>query len=82
VNEIATNADGLRATFTVLVGSLGIDAGIDTGPGTLVVVGPNGAGKTTMLKCMLGLVRGLSGRLEVAGRVLFDGTTGVDVPLE
>lgn len=31
------------------------------------VLGPNGAGKSTLIKCLLGLVRPDSGRIEVAG---------------
>ncbi|QQS14685.1 MAG: metal ABC transporter ATP-binding protein [Rhodospirillales bacterium] len=32
------------------------------------VVGPNGAGKSTLLKAMVGLVRGVSGKIEFPGR--------------
>lgn len=34
---------------------------------TIVMIGPNGAGKSTLLKCIVGLVRPSSGKIEVDG---------------
>lgn len=46
------------------------------------LIGPSGMGKTTVLNCIAGLVRPDSGRLAVAGRVLFDSAEGIDLPPE
>ena len=43
------------------------------------LVGPSGCGKTTALRCVAGLERPDAGTIEVGGRVLFDGASGVDV---
>lgn len=46
------------------------------------LVGPSGVGKTTVLNCIAGLIRPDSGRIAVAGRVLFDSAQGIDLPPE
>jgi len=72
----------LEVKVTGRVGSLGIEVELDTGGGTLVVVGPNGAGKTSLLLMTLGALTPEAGRVAVGGRVLFDGRTAVNVPVE
>jgi Cu-processing system ATP-binding protein len=57
---------GLRKRFGALDVLQGIDAEIAAGRVT-GIVGPNGAGKTTLIKSILGLTRGDSGVIEVAG---------------
>ncbi|WNO53152.1 ATP-binding cassette domain-containing protein [Stakelama saccharophila] len=52
------------------------------GEGLTVLFGPSGIGKTSVLTMIAGLLRPRSGRIAVAGRTLFDGETGVDVPVE
>ncbi len=47
---------------------------------TTVVFGPSGAGKTTLLHAVLGGRRPDRGRIEVAGRTVFDSKHGIDVP--
>ena len=47
--------------------------------GTLVLFGPSGAGKTLTLRALAGLTRPTSGTIRQHGRVLYDGTNGVDV---
>jgi molybdate transport system ATP-binding protein len=46
------------------------------------LVGPSGAGKTTVLNCVAGLLRPDAGRIAVAGSVLFEAQTGIDLPPE
>jgi molybdate transport system ATP-binding protein len=41
--------------------------------------GPSGAGKTSVLDAVAGLLRPASGRIAVAGRVLFDSASGVNL---
>ncbi len=50
--------------------------------GLTVLFGPSGIGKTSVLNMVAGLLRPDSGRIAVAGRLLFDGAAGVDVAPE
>jgi len=45
-----------------------------------VVFGPSGAGKSLMLRAIAGLEEPDFGRIAVAGNVVFDSVTGIDVP--
>ncbi|WP_438035201.1 ABC transporter ATP-binding protein [Sorangium sp. So ce204] len=75
-------AERLRARVTARVGRLCIEADLDTGGGSLVLVGPNGAGKTTLLSLLLGVFPVERGRVEVGEAVLLDTAAGIDVPVE
>lgn len=46
----------------------------------IAVVGDSGAGKTSLLHAIAGLLRPLRGRIEIAGRCLYDSAARVDVP--
>ena len=46
----------------------------------LALTGPSGAGKTSVLNAIAGLLRPVSGRIAIDGRVLFDAAAGIDVP--
>ena len=46
------------------------------------LVGPSGVGKTSTLNAIAGLLRPRSGRIEVAGKTLFDSASGVNLPPE
>src|SRR4051812_5285455 len=79
-------ARGAFMSFEVVVGKRLGDAEValwlDAGAGLTVLFGPSGVGKTTVLNMVAGLLRPDRGRVVVAGRVLFDSKTGVDVPVE
>jgi molybdate transport system ATP-binding protein len=52
-------------------------------PGRVVALfGRSGAGKTSLLDMVAGLLRPYSGRIVVAGQVLFDAAAGVNLPPE
>jgi len=46
----------------------------------VAIVGPNGSGKTTLLRVVAGAHPADEGRIEVAGRILFDAALGIDLP--
>ena len=48
----------------------------------VALFGPSGAGTTSVLNAMAGLLRPDAGRIVVAGRVLFDSASGVNMPPE
>ncbi|HTN12031.1 MAG TPA: ABC transporter ATP-binding protein [Acetobacteraceae bacterium] len=69
-NSFDAMAGGVReATFTLPAGAF------------FTLLGPSGCGKTTTLRCLAGLERPDHGRIELEGRVLFDGASGTLVPV-
>jgi molybdate transport system ATP-binding protein len=50
--------------------------------GVLAIFGRSGSGKTTLVNMLAGLVRPDSGRIAVAGMVMFDSASGTDLPPE
>jgi molybdate transport system ATP-binding protein len=50
--------------------------------GILVLLGPSGHGKTTVLNFIAGVLRPDQGRIRIGGRVLFDSSEDIDVPIE
>jgi molybdate transport system ATP-binding protein len=78
----ASRARGLVARLRARVGTLSLEAELETGPGTLVLVGPNGAGKSTLLSLILGARPLDAGLVAIGSEVLFDHARGIDVPIE
>ena len=72
----------LHASLLARIGRLTIEAELDTGPGTLVLVGPNGAGKSSLLSLLLGALPVERGSIRVNGAVLLDTSREHCEPLE
>lgn len=65
------------------IGDTRIEVDVVAAKGAVLgVTGPSGAGKTSLLNCVAGLLRPESGRIAVAGEVLFDSAAGIDLPPE
>jgi molybdate transport system ATP-binding protein len=75
------HASGIEVAASARIGPLALELEL-TVHGTCVLVGPNGAGKSSALRMLLGVVRPDRGRIAVAGRVLYDGASRIDVALE
>jgi molybdate transport system ATP-binding protein len=52
------------------------------GTGCLALFGPSGSGKTTVLNAIAGLVQPQSGRMVLGETILFDSTSGINLPPE
>ncbi len=57
-----------------------IDLRVASAAARVVLYGPSGAGKTQTLRMVAGITRPDAGRVVVAGRVLFDSATALDLP--
>ena len=57
-----------------------VTARFSTPPGLVALFAPSGAGKTTTLDMIAGLTRPTTGRIVVAGEVLFDSAAGINLP--
>ena len=50
------------------------DVSLGVAPGRfLVLLGPSGSGKSTLIRCLAGIERPSSGRIEIGGEVVADG---------
>jgi len=65
---------------TKRLGEADIRVAFATGPGITALFGPSGVGKTSLLNMVAGLLRPDTGRIAVAGNLLFG--DGVDLPPE
>jgi molybdate transport system ATP-binding protein len=59
-----------------------LDVAFDVPEGFTILFGASGSGKTTVLRSIAGLMRPDAGRIAVGDRTLFDGTAGIDVPVQ
>lgn len=60
--------------------SLDVTFSVDDEHEMLALLGPSGCGKSLTLKCVAGVLTPDSGRIVLNGRVLFDSSTGVNLP--
>jgi molybdate transport system ATP-binding protein len=67
---------------TIRRGERLIQAAFQADAGLTALFGPSGAGKTSVLDALAGLVRPERGRLIVAGELLFDQASGIDLAPE
>ena len=68
--------------LTKRIGEAEIACRIEPGDGITVLFGPSGAGKTSVLNMVAGLVEPDTGHVRVAGELLYDAASGIDVPAE
>jgi molybdate transport system ATP-binding protein len=59
-----------------------LDVSVEVPPGITILFGPSGAGKSTLLDCIAGLVPPDAGRIVAGEDVLFDSSTGINVPAQ
>ncbi len=58
-----------------------VDVAFEAATGFTILFGASGAGKTTLLNCVAGLTRPNSGRIAIGDRVVFDSSSGVNLPV-
>jgi len=64
------------------LGDRDIGARFSAGEGVTALFGPSGVGKTSILNMIAGLMRPDTGRIAVAGEMLFDARARIDLPPE
>jgi molybdenum ABC transporter ATP-binding protein len=74
--------DTLALDLTLPLRPFRLELALAVGRETIALVGPSGAGKTSALRAIAGLARPERGRIVLAGRVLFDAASGIDLPPE
>lgn len=72
----------IRLRARRVVSGFTLDVEFQSVGGITALFGRSGAGKTTLVNMVAGLVRPDAGHITIAGEVLFDSETGIDVPPE
>ncbi|WP_304819828.1 molybdenum ABC transporter ATP-binding protein [Candidatus Binatus sp.] len=62
--------------------SFALAAEFEAPPGFTMLLGPSGSGKTTLLNCIAGLARPDAGTIALNGRVLFDSSSRINLPVQ
>src|SRR5204863_2788781 len=65
-----------------LSANFNLDVSFAVAAGITIVFGPSGSGKTTLLDCIAGLIAPDSGRIAIAGRTIYDGAQGTNIPVQ
>ena len=72
-----TGSNGASGHFAVSLGDFRTELAFEVDAGRILVLfGPSGAGKTTALRTIAGLVRPNAGRIDIAGRTVYEGGNG------
>jgi molybdate transport system ATP-binding protein len=58
-----------------------VDVSFEAATGFTILFGASGAGKTTLLDCVAGLTPPDSGHISIGGRVVFDSSSSVNLPV-
>ncbi|MDR2615588.1 MAG: sulfate/molybdate ABC transporter ATP-binding protein [Oscillospiraceae bacterium] len=61
------------------LGAFSLDVSLKAEDGITALLGASGCGKSVTLRCIAGILRPDSGRIELGGRVLFDSARGVNL---
>ncbi len=71
----------LAATIRARISdTFGLDVALSVPDGVTILFGASGSGKSTVLRAIAGLLRPEAGAITIGSRVLFDRSTGRDVP--
>jgi len=62
------------------LGNFALNAAFQADGHVVALFGPSGSGKSTILRIIAGLLRPEMGRIAIAGRVVFDSESGIDLP--
>jgi len=62
------------------LGEFSVNVSFTSDTGATALFGPSGAGKTSVINMIAGLLRPERGRIVLGGDVLFDNTSGINVP--
>ncbi len=70
----------LKVSIQKKIGNFNLDASLECGEETLVMLGPSGAGKSMTLSSIVGFTMPDAGEITLDGRTLFDSKRGVYIP--
>jgi molybdate transport system ATP-binding protein len=69
----------LRAEIEAQVGAFELSVAVDADDELVVLYGRSGSGKSLTLRAIAGLLRPSGGNIEIGGRTVFDGASGVNL---